>query len=155
MVTVAIIGILTSVGITSYSKYIKKAKIIEVISFLDAAIPKLTLAYAKNGKFPPTIVLAGQTLTGNSSHAKPDNNSKTMTEIWYNACPTKVANICTAQIAAYVVPELGGGAISLMLIPNPDGSFRRLCGFWSTGEMGTTLQYMPSSCNNTSLFNPS
>lgn len=155
MIVIAIIGILASVAVPSYSTYIKKAQIVEVISLLDSVMPLLIESHQSTGFCPSTISLAGVTLPGASTYVSAVNGPPSVQTLWYNGCINVASTNCTCQVAAKVVPKLGGGAISLILIPQPDGSYKKACGIWQGGEGGTTPFYLPSSCNSLNLRNTS
>ena len=153
MIVIAIIGILASIAVPSYNTYIKKAQIVEVISLLDSAMPLLIESHQSKGSCPSAISLAGVTLPGGSTYISAANGPASIQTLWYNACINVASTSCTCQVAAKVSPTLGGGAISLVLIPQTDGSYKKVCGIWFSGEAGTTAPYLPSSCSNVNLQN--
>lgn len=160
MIVVAIIGILATIAIPSYSVYVKKAKVIDAINLLHSVTPELQTSLTSTGSCPATLHMAGINLPGDSvggASVRTDFRGLSIVQaVWYNRCVSRnTFGYCTCQVAAQLTSDFGGGAISIMLSPQPDGSIKQACGLyqmggWDYGD-GSIVRYLPASCNATNL----
>lgn len=133
MIVVAIIGILAAVALPAYQDYMARAKISEVMGFLDGAKTSIAEYYATNGSFPATADAAGI--------ASPGNAKYTASVVWDPA-----NNRITAAIKGTGFSGVDTKEISLT--PSASASTKEIA--WTCGTSATTpnYKYLPSNCRN-------
>ncbi len=125
MIVVAIIAILAAIAIPMYSGYVKKAKISEALTGIDAIKSAVVVYYQKNGAFPAT----NTTISDLGVHLD-------QTKWTYSI--TTSGNNCTIKATAtdQAGSGLSGGYVYITGTANEDGSIS-----WSSPAAdGTTIK---------------
>lgn len=137
MITVAIIGILSSIALPAYQDYTVRAKMSEIILALSACRTTITEVYQTGGTPPGAGNWQCETVSSRyvESLATDDDGVVTATIRNVNAAVnTKTVTLipmATATVAATTAANMGQGLYG-----------------WTCGGTGTTLEkrYLPSSC---------
>lgn len=129
MIVVAIIGILAAVAIPAYQDYTKRAKMSEVLGYLDAAKNAVAETYQSTGTFPATNAAAGLA------------DAAALTSTYVETVTVGANGVITAAIKGTNDATLDAGSIAM----TPTGSAAGVT--WVCAASGAALnKWMPQNC---------
>ncbi len=134
MIVVAIVGILSTLGMPAYKNYTIRARLSEAIIFADACKRSVYLAYTDTGQLPGTLAASGCFIS--------DPSQPTVTTV---KTPNVVSGLDVTAGGVIKVSIYGtrtglGGACDLYLTPTPNTNATQ----W-TGSSTCPPQYLPAS----------
>jgi len=146
MIVIAIVGILASIAVPSYQGYLYKSKIAEIITLLESQKATLIESLDNTGSCPSQVTMAGITVTQGAAISA-GSYSPNVQSVYYNKGTSTGCVVGVLPVAAF-----GGAWIRYYIKPSATtgGGYTTYCGFLDTSNL-TTLPYMPSSCNLTTL----
>jgi len=129
MIVVAIIGILAAVALPAYQDYTKRAKMSEVLGFLDAAKNAVAETYLSTNSFPTTNDAAGLAAAAS------------LTSTYVESVTVGTGGKITAAIQGTNDTTLDGGSI----VMTPAGSDAGVA--WACTVSSTAIQkWVPQNC---------
>ncbi|MDB6096289.1 MAG: Fimbrial protein pilin [Francisellaceae bacterium] len=164
MIVIAIIGILAVVAIPNYQSYVKKSQIAEAIGILESTKTQMMESYNSTGNCPSSLKVGDLTVPpSNGSITVPIPGVNSIQNLVYGICTlgncsastTCSTPPCKCVAGAILSNNLGGGFLVIALLPPASSSntYSFTCGLWSSAApfAGTSLPYLPSSCNGTNI----
>jgi type IV pilus assembly protein PilA len=130
IVTVAVIGILSSIAIPMYDSYSVRAKLVESLSALDQLKQLSMDYYNQNGALPGAIT----DLTGVTADS-------------YNSAIISKVNVTSAGVLQVflgtIIPRASGQTDAVLnLVPTVSGNIVK----WECGSLSISGNYLPSGC---------
>lgn len=130
IVTVAVIGILSSIAIPMYDSYSVRAKLVESLSALDQLKQLSMDYYNQNGALPAAIT----DLTGVTAGS-------------YNSNIISKVNVTSAGVLQVflgtIIPRVSGQTDAVLnLVPTVSGNIVK----WECGSLSIPSNYLPSGC---------
>jgi prepilin-type N-terminal cleavage/methylation domain-containing protein len=160
MIVIAIIGILATFGIQSYSTYITKAKIANALPYLEKLKTQVITAQELNGGYPEQLATELGML--NKGGSLVISNSLPVKAVTYNIVPGKGFYTCISMAGLGITDMVDAES-------GNDGKYNRICllanytaGHWTSycGNLNTSdtqnlpIEYLPSGCNCKDILTP-
>lgn len=151
MVVIAIIGILTAVAIPSYSSYVTRGQVSQVIQVLKSLEMAGTMTYLRQGIIPASVTFSGITMTAGQHY--PYTSNKYVERVHYNTdgssmwyCVYASTNVSFPE---RIDPNSYNGVCSKVSVIN--GELQTACGSWAVDSGNIPRKYLPSGCNCTNV----
>ena len=152
MVTVAIIGILASIAIPSYTNYIKRAQITEALEFAELAKIHMIDYRSKNGKFVTNYGNWSQRNTDIGLESITSYKTKYIKQMWVgNDGIIALGSEKSAHIAFSLNSDIFGSKNFLLLTiaATGGGRYKTYCAdLGAKWKTNIDQKYLPSSCQN-------
>lgn len=161
MVVVAIIGLISAIAVPSYKAYIVKAKTAEKVVLAFNLLDGLIAQHQAKGTFPATIDFAGTTVAAGSHWQVINTNSQGLIGLNYNTSGNNVSLQLSFSgldgIPGYapVAGNPNGAGFSSFVVGALDNgtTVRKVCGQAPYINQDIPLEYLPQSCNCSSVDN--
>ena len=156
MLAIAIVGMMLAVAIPSYSTYIKKGQVANVLKFHESFKAQIAEKISLTGSCPSSVTLGSLVLTHATAYvpASPSSLIKggPVVQVVYYGTTSSNNGRPLCQLQAKLNSSLGDGYLDLQIMPNSDnGTLDVYCGFWNKSEASNSMPYVPSSCSRTDL----
>lgn len=157
IITIAILGVLSSIAIPQYTIYVKKAKVAEAVELTYAIRMSMENAYLKNRTFPKNSMSLADRNRSVGLPPPGEYESEVIERVWVGEGGVRGASVISGHIAVTVNADLevgagGGGAHAKMLLSTVEwtgSSFKFICGNtnvpWPTS---IKPEFLPLSCQN-------
>lgn len=140
MIVLAIIGILAAIALPQYQTYMTRAKLVEVITALDANKIAVSEVYQSAGAFPATTAAP-------ISNTVP-TNAKYIAQVSYNQASGTAAGVVMKVVGT--TSAMDGHFIGIFGVGNADGTVT-----WTCGTAGTVSDTVPAVATADYPFLPS